>query len=598
MPVTKPLPKKNASYASNRLSTSIPEEWSLHGNRLRSQNPALNGSPAQPLKKNSTNTALSRDSSPVDAPPRSDSDSEDDAAGSSKDKRFIYSDFSGHSKEGFTGNKRRNTQRNHGPENTPTKSQSSSSYSTHALSPQNSDHLNKRDRDGQLDAWAMETQHPSKKRRMNGPVYGFQSKFRPPSVSRRGPKPSLKDEEPIFRAPLLPELGAEKKQDQPAFKSALVSTPEVRCRTRSGAQERADPTFQKRELDTTLLNKLDKGEQVGGDIFKARDVEKLIQGLPPNSSISSLSTTTSTFSAPQIFDEDINSTIASPLSTPPQSPDLITPEWDDDNSLPLTKCPICRKHVPLADLEAFAIGLDSRRLDIHSQQKFCAQHTTSDAQSIYSSRGYPQFTPESWAFLARERIPSHFPHLSRTISGETPSYYRTMLDRVDTAGSKAQMRSFLRDLTIDIPPPPTTIPSPAADSAGSQGDGDGVGVGVRHTVTPGYYGPRGRAIMASTLVERFSPDLNALAARDPLVKRIGVAGYVQTVLVPELAVRLVVEDRRKDGVGLLRLGEEELLGDEEAEARRILEESAEVGEKVNAEEEGEGEVVDVERDVR
>ncbi|KAK5142716.1 hypothetical protein LTR16_012843, partial [Cryomyces antarcticus] len=69
----------------------------------------------------------------------------------------------------------------------------------------------------------------------------------------------------------------------------------------------------------------------------------------------------------------------------------------------------------------------------------------------------------------------------------------------------------------------------------------------------------------------FSRTLRRLAVSDKLVSAIGVSGgvsgYVQAVLVPELAMSLVKED--------LRLADDD---DDDVRAREVLAESAEVGE--------------------
>lgn len=66
----------------------------------------------------------------------------------------------------------------------------------------------------------------------------------------------------------------------------------------------------------------------------------------------------------------------------------------------------------------------------------------------------------------------------------------------------------------------------------------------------------------------FAPKVRRLAASDKLIASAGVAGYVQAVLAPELAVMLVMEDMRVD----------------EDEARAILRDSKEIGDLLNEEE--------------
>ena len=59
--------------------------------------------------------------------------------------------------------------------------------------------------------------------------------------------------------------------------------------------------------------------------------------------------------------------------------------------------------------------------------------------------------------------------------------------------------------------------------------------------------------------------MRRLAASDEIVKKAGVAGYAQSVLVPELAVRLVKEDMGVDDEG----------------ARQILRDSLDIGQRLN-----------------
>lgn len=66
----------------------------------------------------------------------------------------------------------------------------------------------------------------------------------------------------------------------------------------------------------------------------------------------------------------------------------------------------------------------------------------------------------------------------------------------------------------------------------------------------------------------FAPKVRRLAASDKLIASVGVAGYVQAVLAPELAVMLVMEDMRVDEDG----------------ARAILRDSKAIGDLLNEEE--------------
>jgi hypothetical protein len=66
-------------------------------------------------------------------------------------------------------------------------------------------------------------------------------------------------------------------------------------------------------------------------------------------------------------------------------------------------------------------------------------------------------------------------------------------------------------------------------------------------------------------MERFGVRLRRLAKDDALVAKVGVAGYAQSVIVPELATRLIKED----------------MGVDASVAREIMRESIEIGQKLN-----------------
>lgn len=67
------------------------------------------------------------------------------------------------------------------------------------------------------------------------------------------------------------------------------------------------------------------------------------------------------------------------------------------------------------------------------------------------------------------------------------------------------------------------------------------------------------------LNKHFSRKIYRLATNDPIANKAGVVGYAQSVLVPELAMRLVREDMNVD----------------DETARQIMRESIDIGEKMN-----------------
>jgi len=86
------------------------------------------------------------------------------------------------------------------------------------------------------------------------------------------------------------------------------------------------------------------------------------------------------------------------------------------------------------------------------------------------------------------------------------------------------------------------------------------------SLTPGYYGARGARVMMEFVLSQLAPRIRTLAGSDRLIASAGgVSGYVQSVLVPELATRLVMQD----------------MDTSEERAMQVLEESGEIGELVN-----------------
>jgi hypothetical protein len=84
---------------------------------------------------------------------------------------------------------------------------------------------------------------------------------------------------------------------------------------------------------------------------------------------------------------------------------------------------------------------------------------------------------------------------------------------------------------------------------------------------PGYYGPQGAELISQIMMEKFG---DTIRRKDKLFSALkfcgGVTGYVSTVLVPEVGVRLIMEDMCVDW----------------EKAKEIMKESVEYGAVVNA----------------
>ncbi|KAK4147905.1 RTC4-like domain-containing protein [Dichotomopilus funicola] len=188
-------------------------------------------------------------------------------------------------------------------------------------------------------------------------------------------------------------------------------------------------------------------------------------------------------------------------------------------------CPLCSTEVVQADLDAFTKL--HPRMSFANMRRFCEQHKLRSARRTWAEKGYPEI---DWPGLD-QRIEQHHDFLRGILEGETPSYYSDLFQEAVRSG---QNRTLLRS---DV------------------------------NLTPGYYGMRGLNHMTENLIHKLAPVLRRRAVEERLVSARGHMTYLQTVLVAELAVRLIMEDM---GVG-------------ERKARDILKESVEIGELVNDE---------------
>ncbi|KAG7103572.1 hypothetical protein HYQ45_010327 [Verticillium longisporum] len=200
---------------------------------------------------------------------------------------------------------------------------------------------------------------------------------------------------------------------------------------------------------------------------------------------------------------------------------------DDSNARPTRatsdKCPMCGLPVDEELLRTFCKG---RPLSINQQIKFCRLHNAKTARATWLEKGYPDI---DWEALP-SRFAAHDRALKRIVHGDA-SHYRSILADKVSDGRERTLRKTERSLA------------------------------------PGYYGPRGLRVMSEHLISRFASALRRRAVEDELVAARGSAVFVSTVLVPELASRLIMED--------LAVGADE--------ARAVLEESIAIGDLLHEE---------------
>lgn len=190
-----------------------------------------------------------------------------------------------------------------------------------------------------------------------------------------------------------------------------------------------------------------------------------------------------------------------------------------ESSAVTAKCPMCHEVV---DAQLLAKHSDHGRMNIKKQAAFCRLHKRQTALSSRSQNGYPKI---DWGTIGR-RFDKHQNFLREILEGTRQSHYTNSLKENIESGKN---RTVLK--TDD-------------------------------SLTPGYYGPRGLRAMTEYILRTLSPVIRKRAIEDRLVSARGYTGYVQAVLVPELTVRLIMEDMDVD----------------KDDAREIMQDSIEVGE--------------------
>ncbi|OAA45540.1 hypothetical protein NOR_03329 [Metarhizium rileyi] len=192
------------------------------------------------------------------------------------------------------------------------------------------------------------------------------------------------------------------------------------------------------------------------------------------------------------------------------------------NAQPATVCPWCGEPVDKKLLDDFSKG---KRLNVRLQSKFCRKHKRKTAEELWQQRRYPVV---EWDGLEARFAKYHEPLLD-VINGRA-SYFRSMHEKNISSGKARSMKK-------------------------------------EDNMNPGYYGSRGFNLMCDYLVSEFSALLKEKAVDDRVIALRGSAAFIQTVLVAELAVRLIMED--------MKVSEEE--------ARVILDESKALGEMIHEE---------------
>jgi hypothetical protein len=192
---------------------------------------------------------------------------------------------------------------------------------------------------------------------------------------------------------------------------------------------------------------------------------------------------------------------------------------------------MCRKPVDGDHLYAFSAE-HNFRLNVRLQEIFCRQHKEKSAKDAYAAGGYPQIV---WHKL-EAHMARHTPRLEAVLQGKEKSVYRDKLEQNARTGSNRNLLSAI--MTEEF-----------KDS------------------TTGYYGARGARVMMEYITKAFAPQIRKLAPTDKAIASGGMSKFVQSVLLPELVIQLVMDD--------MKVGKER--------AKEIIKESGEVGDLVHEE---------------
>ncbi|KAI1311395.1 RTC4-like domain-containing protein [Xylaria venustula] len=225
------------------------------------------------------------------------------------------------------------------------------------------------------------------------------------------------------------------------------------------------------------------------------------------------------------FDDDSGSIDATAPSMDSQHIDWDHSEVEDnENTTATPKCPMCHQEV---DRELLEKHSTRGKMSVKQQTAFCRLHKRQSAAKAGTDKGYPKI---DWETLDN-RFSSHKDFLLKILEGTQTSHYRKILrEKVESGKNRTLLTSH-------------------------------------DNLTPGYYGPRGLQAMTQFIMSTLSDVIRRRAVEDKLISARTYTGYVQTVLVPELTVRLIMED--------MPVSEER--------AREVLEESVEIGELLHEE---------------
>ncbi|KAL0938756.1 uncharacterized protein CTRU02_205366 [Colletotrichum truncatum] len=373
---------------------------------------------------------------------------------------------------------------------------------------------------------------PSKRRKAETSQFDDDADLR--SIKRRQKSANSFSKREVNRAK-QPELVAKKRKEKTAAKRAKKARSETPEKIQPSFKSYDDDPFDQFDDKTSPSKMIQPASPLLSSPLKS--TPKTFKALPSLSPDSSLCQTEGEFREPPASLYEVLQVSSNPPTHPrdlvtssdggpkklsdPSAEFLDSEEDKDVGSTPKqpvkARCPICNEMVDKELLTSFS---DGARLNIRKQLQFCRLHKRKSAEEIWKTRCFPEI---DWDELPT-RVSDHYDVLEDIINGGA-SHYSALLSNTVKEGKN---RTLLK---------------------------------AEGSLTPGYYGPRGLRALSEGIISRFSSVLRKRAVEDRLISSRGYSNYVESVLVPELAVLLICED--------MKIGPEE--------ARDVLEESKWIG---------------------
>ncbi|GAM82749.1 hypothetical protein ANO11243_007350 [Dothideomycetidae sp. 11243] len=226
------------------------------------------------------------------------------------------------------------------------------------------------------------------------------------------------------------------------------------------------------------------------------------------------------------------------FSSPAPSSDIEEVFLDGPNPADYEPCPVCAKSVAKSFKSDWEMdNCNGRRMNLKMQEKFCRAHRAHEARDTWKQRKYPEL---DWTALPK-RLTKLKSRIDRILDNKVPSSFR---DEFQASVKENSSRTVMK----------------AWESESNK------------WVRAGYYGSKGAKMMSDYSLKTFDKKLSRLAGQDKSLATAsvagGVSGFVQAVVVPELALALIMED----------------MGTDAEEARTVLDQSTELGNMLNSEE--------------